>query len=842
MELIEKVQFELLNSSRRAINLEFCNTNGSYEEQSAFRLLSEYQIVVNRQQPTADFYVALRSFIGAIKSPLVLPELLSDEVFINRFSLVKLANNKFDISRKYPQNINASFVNRVFEHQSIVKTNNGKYSLYTSPFIFQNLSGGDGRRYFKNVSQQLAINAALTMKEGNTALICMPTGSGKSMITQALALQQKVGLTIVIVPTISLAIDQEKEAKSLISNCSEGEVLCYHGGLDVDKIVKMLHSRITKLLFISPEALQLNPKLENEISELNRVGHLKNIVIDEAHMVVEWGSAFRLDYQTLESFRNEMIHNNLSLRTYLLSATYDRHEIAVLKSLFSKGNDWLEIRCDALRNETLFHFIQANNNLEKQAYSNKLIDLLPRPMIIYVRKPDDATELKNLLEKDGYSNVKVFTGETNRNERDQIIEEWKRNKFSTMIATSAFGIGVDKRDVRTVLHLHIPENPNFYYQEVGRGGRDGYPSLGVMCANPNQDLDEAHGFASRILSEDKLIERWFAMHSHSRTLKQGSEDYIEIDTSILPEYSKKGDEYSKNQMHIMWNMYVLMLLRRYELIKIIDVRLKNKDAYDEFRNVYLVYITLTEKGKILLRRNNESEQTLRDIRKLESDYYESNYRYVADSIKNVGKECWSEMFYSIFDCVDMYCPGCNYHKTSSGTIHTDIRPLNKKVNAVRPKLGTSLDSFIGPSREAYILASNDLKEVVDLLMHKGINGLVLCDTGVTRHDWYEDLQADPKLKDKHFSVFNVSEFKYLFDNEHWYYFEGNFVIVYGESITENQVALEISQNVKRRVYGFKAIHVTPKDFNFGMPDRNISECVEGPHYDDNIIEGVINNV
>lgn len=145
----------------------------------------------------------------------------------------------------------------------------------------------------------------------------------------------------------------------------------------------------------------------------------------------------------------------------------------------------------------------------------------------------------------------MFTGETNRNERDQIIEEWKRNKFCTMIATSAFGIGVDKRDVRTVLHLHIPENPNFYYQEVGRGGRDGYPSLGVMCANPNQDLEEAHGFASRILSEDKLIERWFAMYSHSRALKQGSEDYIEIDTSVLPEYSKKGDEYSKNQMHII---------------------------------------------------------------------------------------------------------------------------------------------------------------------------------------------------------------------------------------------------------------------------------------------------
>ena len=837
MELIEKVQSELLNTTPRIIDYSCCNQYGSYIEQSAYRLLSEYQIALSEQQATADFYVAFRSFVGAVKTPIILPNFLVVDEMIKRFQLVELSNNRYDISRKYPQFINSDFINRTFDHNNPVNTSNNKYSLYSSPYISQHLVD---RNKYRNPSQQLAINAALTMRDGNTALICMPTGSGKSMITQALAYQHNEGLTLVIVPTVSLALDQKKEAISTIRNNTDEEILSYYGGVDIDSIMSPLSSHKARLLFISPEAIQLNPQLKNEMLALSKTGYIKNIVIDEAHMVVEWGSSFRLDYQTLEAFRNQLLHNNKAIRTYLLSATYDRREIEVLKSLFSSNQEWLEIRCDTLRKEPLFACVKASNNIDKQKYAQRLIDLLPRPMIIYVRSPEDAENLKKQMTDDGYINIRSFTGNTiKKGERDKIINEWKSNRFSTMIATSAFGIGVNKSDVRTVLHLHIPENPNFYYQEVGRGGRDGYPSLGVMCVNPILDLKEAHSFASRVLSEEKLITRWFSMLSHSRRLGSGDGEYIVIDTSVLPEYSQKGDELHGNQKHIQWNVYVIMMLRRYELIEITDIILKDRDSYDEFKNIYLVYLKVLDKR--LLVRTDESELLLRELRSFESNYYEKNYKYVEDII-NSDTDCWSGMFYEVFDQVDMFCPGCNIHLKPSGLNSLFELPLRKRVNRLVPETVSTLDGFVGASREAYILSPENTVALLKTLISKGVNGLVICGIGNDEQTLIEEIQNETALASVHISIFNVQEYKDLYEHEDWYFLNGCFAVIYGDIVAENQVALEISKGLINKVLGYKAIHISKRDFNFGVPERFISECIDGPHYDDNNIEGVIANV
>ena len=113
-----------------------------------------------------------------------------------------------------------------------------------------------------------------------------------------------------------------------------------------------------------------------------------------------------------------------------------------------------------------------------------MVRKLPHPMIIYVARPLDADNIKKSLANVGINNVRTFTGLTGKSQRKKLIDEWVDNEYEIIIATSAFGVGVDKSDVRTVIHTYIPQNANTYYQELGRGGRDCLPCLSVMCLQP----------------------------------------------------------------------------------------------------------------------------------------------------------------------------------------------------------------------------------------------------------------------------------------------------------------------------------------------------------------------
>ena len=130
-----------------------------------------------------------------------------------------------------------------------------------------------------------------------------------------------------------------------------------------------------------------------------------------------------------------------------------------------------------------------------------------------------------------------------------------------MIATCAFGVGVDKKNVRTVLHTYVPENPNKYYQEAGRGGRDGLPCLSCMIYT-NQDVDSAFNFVSKVITTEKLIGRWFSMLNSNKTQPLLDSRYL-IDTYVKPDYNT-DEEYidSISNKDINWNVYVILFLRQ----------------------------------------------------------------------------------------------------------------------------------------------------------------------------------------------------------------------------------------------------------------------------------------
>jgi ATP-dependent DNA helicase RecQ len=156
--------------------------------------------------------------------------------------------------------------------------------------------------------------------------------------------------------------------------------------------------------------------------------------------------------------------------------------------------------------------------LKEKSYKNKdkktieLVRKLPHPMIIYVARPVDAERIKELLAENGINNVYTYTGLTKNNQREQLLKDWKADKYEIIIATSAFGVGVDKPDVRTVLHLYIPQNPNAYYQELGRGGRDHLPCLSVLCTYPDDLKAAFQRINKRVMTTEKIVGRWDSMY------------------------------------------------------------------------------------------------------------------------------------------------------------------------------------------------------------------------------------------------------------------------------------------------------------------------------------------
>ena len=416
------------------------------------------------------------------------------------------------------------------------------------------------------------------------------------------------------------------------------------------------------------------------IKEANIKRYLKNIIIDEAHIVVDWGASFRIDYQCLESWRKKLLLSNPSIRTILLSATYERRCIEILKGFFSQEGKWIEIRCDSLRHEPRYMLVKARSYSDKNTKMLELVRKLPHPMIIYVARPDDAENIMNLLKSNGIANVRTFTGLTTSSNRKELIDSWVDDQFEIMVATSAFGVGVDKSDVRTVLHMYIPQNPNAYYQELGRGGRDNLPCLSVMCIY-REDINIAFQRISRkVMTTEKIVGRWNSMYNSRDSQRIGN--LIYIDTSIKPNYSTADafDDSPTSDADMNWNIYVILLLRRYNLIQIRELLPQpNK------------YIFVIEIDNDCLRTGDAQQYQLMDqIRTTEWNYCVEAFQAMQRAIKSSDNTCWSEMFYETYDKVSEYCAGCNAH---SDAVESDFFDFPLKVPVKGPMKELALDQL-----------------------------------------------------------------------------------------------------------------------------------------------------
>ena len=518
-----------------------------------------------------------------------------------------------------------------------------------------------GFNTYKNFEQKVAVHTALNLPNGHTLLISLPTGGGKSLVTQLLASTSE-GITVVIVPTVALALDQYHAARHNLTD--KTEIYCYRGEqseVERTAIIKALKDKKARILFTSPEAILKNPELHRILDDAAKSHYLANVVVDEAHVVPDWGVFFRPDFQIFSILLKKWkCESGEFIRTFLLSATLSDDVVDTLFALFGSDGKNAQVRCDVLRQEPRFYFHSAKSRKEQDDKTIEAIRLLPKPMVVYVLEPREAKDLQKKLRQVGYKNIPIFTGETKEADRDAVLTGWKNHDFDVVIATSAFGIGVDKPDVRTIIHACCPENLSRFYQEVGRGGRDRLPSLSLFIPYQSRydsegDMRRALGLVNkRVLTVERAVIRWKGMLSNPTAIIDADE--CVLNTSATPAtMTDEEAEYAGNR-NVAWNVNLLLFLHRTGFIDLLDTNY----VFDKKSNPPKKYYTVTIKllHPDILSDDDSLTAALKEPRAREYEAQMLGYRIMAELVSSPKALCWGRVFRHLFPLSREVCNGC----------------------------------------------------------------------------------------------------------------------------------------------------------------------------------------
>lgn len=344
------------------------------------------------------------------------------------------------------------------------------------------------RTYNGEPLQEKAAKAAV---DGKSVLAVFPTGGGKSITFQLPALMAGKtvrGLTVVISPLQSLMKDQVDN----LHNIGITEAVTVNGLLDPIERANSLQqvaNGSAMLLYISPEQLR-----SRTIEKILMSRNIARFVIDEAHCFSSWGQDFRVDYLYIGDFIRQL-QDMKQLQTPIpvscFTATAKQKVISDISKYFKKnlGLDLEIYASSAARANLRYTVLYKENDEEKYNELRRLIEAKNCPTIVYVSRTRRTREIAERLTSDGFP-AKPFNGKMEPNEKIANQEAFIRNEIKVIVATSAFGMGVDKKDVKLVVHFDISDSLENYVQEAGRAGRD--PNIQADCyvLFNNGDLDK----------------------------------------------------------------------------------------------------------------------------------------------------------------------------------------------------------------------------------------------------------------------------------------------------------------------------------------------------------------
>ena len=370
----------------------------------------------------------------------------------------------------------------------------------------------------------------------NDTLALLPTGGGKSICFQVPAIMQE-GICIVISPLIALMTDQVKHLKSkgiksvaITSGMYKSEIdtaltNCIYGGV--------------KFLYLSPERLQ-NALVAQKIKEMN----VNLITVDEAHCISEWGHDFRPAYRHIKQLRE--LHPNVPVLALTATATSEVI-IDIQENLGFQTHNLIQ---SSFFRQNLSYVVSHIEDKNKTLL--RLLNKTKSSVIIYVGNRKNCRTVTDFL-LNNHISAHYYHGGLNAAQRDERQKNWTNNDTRVMVSTNAFGMGIDKSDVRLVVHLDLPDTIEAYFQQAGRAGRDGEIAYAFLLAN-----------SSDIKKKMDLLEMRYPSLNDIKKMYQHLVNYLQIAENSLSIDPLAFD------LHKFCNRYALNSFKTYNMLKYLE--------------------------------------------------------------------------------------------------------------------------------------------------------------------------------------------------------------------------------------------------------------------------------
>lgn len=322
---------------------------------------------------------------------------------------------------------------------------------------------------------------------GQDTFALLPTGGGKSICFQIPAMM-KEGICLVISPLIALINDQVQNLQNL-----DIKTIALTGGLKSDEISVLLDNckfGNYKFIYLSPERLQTEWILER-IKQLP----ISMIAIDEAHCVSQWGHDFRPSYLKISNLK---LHFSKIPFIALTASATKRVQDDVILQLGLKNT--AIFKKSFKRDNIAYYVIEAEDKL---FMLEQILNKNPEPSIIYVRNRKSCLDISSQLQSLGFRST-YYHGGLSVKEKEKNMQIWMSEEAQVIVATNAFGMGIDKANVKTVIHIQLPENLENYYQEAGRAGRNEEKAYAILLTSTYDKLNAENQFISVLPDKDFL--------------------------------------------------------------------------------------------------------------------------------------------------------------------------------------------------------------------------------------------------------------------------------------------------------------------------------------------------